>query len=323
MEILANNVNSLLEEGFWRLKVAGVESDSRNGRVLRFNEPVTTILVNPRERVLFHAGRDANPIFHLLESVWILAGRGDVDFVQKFNSRIGQYSDDGLQFNAAYGRRMRSDFGTDQLVGVINTLSKDPNSRQAVIQLWSPLDLEKQTLDKACNTQLTFAIVNNRLNLTVFNRSNDFWYGQAGANAVHFSVLQEFVAQALGVEVGLMYTVSNNLHLYLDLYDAASYVDTPPKAEVYDAYLTGQVDPQPIIKDVGWEEWLTHAEEFCRDPFNPMLYWDSFFLGTAFPMAMVSYTRKNKQGDGRRWADEIDAPDWRKAVHDWIDRREQ
>jgi hypothetical protein len=39
-------------------------------------------------------------------------------------------------------------------------------------------------------------------------------------------------------------------------------------------------------------------------------------------MAMVSMTRKQKQGDGRVWANQIAADDWRLAVNQWIDRRE-
>ncbi len=55
----------------------------------------------PRERVLFSRERDANPFFHLMESLWILAGREDLGFLEHFNSNMRQFSDDGTTFNAS------------------------------------------------------------------------------------------------------------------------------------------------------------------------------------------------------------------------------
>jgi hypothetical protein len=52
------------------------------------------------------------------------------------------------------------------------------------------------------------------LDLTVCCRSNDAIWGAHGANAVHFSVLQEYLAARIGVGVGTMYQWSNNYHAY-------------------------------------------------------------------------------------------------------------
>jgi hypothetical protein len=41
-------------------------------------------------------------------------------------------------------------------------------------------------------------------------------WGAYGANAVHFSVLQEYVACKLGLSVGPMYQLSDSFHVYLD-----------------------------------------------------------------------------------------------------------
>ena len=73
MEIIARNANDLFSNMLWHFKTSGVKSDSRNGPVLMINEPVLTRVNRPMERVLFFDGRDANPIFHLMESIWILA----------------------------------------------------------------------------------------------------------------------------------------------------------------------------------------------------------------------------------------------------------
>jgi len=323
MEIATRNVNSALSEALWKLKVMGREESSRNGPVIAFPEPVMTTYERPQERVLFWDKRDCNPVFHLLESVWMLAGRRDVAFPQMFNSRFGQYSDDGKNFNAAYGYRWRKHFGYDQLERVIEVLTKDRNTRQAVMQIWEPSDLGKATKDKACNTQVFFEIRADRLNMTVLNRSNDLWYGAYGSNAVHFSVLQEFVASAVGVPLGVYRQFSHNLHLYTKLCDAVKHLDNPPSPESYDAYLHG-VKPSPLMSpNTNWKKWLLEAEYYCENPFSFSPWLDSFFKDIAYPMAMASKSRKDKTGDGIFWANQIAADDWRIATLEWIQRREE
>jgi len=90
-----------------------------------------------------------------------------------------------------------------------------------------------ETRDNCCNLSVVFEIEEipaycladreegpsrtmRVLNMTVFNRSNDMVYGALGANVVHFSVLQEYMAACIGVEVGTYYQVSSNMHVYLD-----------------------------------------------------------------------------------------------------------
>jgi len=322
MEITATNANSMFSDMFWKLHIYGVKADSRNGPVVRIMEPVLTTVLNPRERVLFHKGRDANPVFHLMESVWMLAGRNDVAFPELFNSRIGQYSDNGETFNAAYGYRWRHHFGFDQLTAVITQLRASPSTRQGVVQMWESSDLVKETKDKACNTQLIFEVSNEKLNMTVINRSNDAWYGYAGANIVHFTVLQEFVANAVGVDVGLYRTFSTNLHLYTEMYGATKYLETPPLSEDYDMYRYGEVEPYPLVENNEWVQWLRDAEKFCENPFAEPDYNCRFFTEVAYPVAMVSKVRKEKTGNGMEWVNRIVASDWKMAVADWVERRE-
>lgn len=324
MELVVRNVNQAFSEIFWKLKVLNLEPEhTRNGPAIAHPDMVTTVYTRPTERVLFHEGRDANPIFHLMESIWMLAGRKDVAFLTQFNSRMGDFSDDGENFNAAYGHRWRNHFGRDQLTDVIKLLRRDPATRQAVIQIWDSADLAKNTKDKACNTQIVFDVRKGRLNMTVFNRSNDIWWGAYGANAVHFSVLQEFVAAATGHPVGVYRQVSNNLHLYTELYDATPYLLSPPDSKEYDHYSRGAVTPYPLMIDGDYERFLEECEAFCENPFDERArYSNPFFDHAARPMALVSKVRKAQFGDGRYYAQQIRADDWRKATFDWIDRRE-
>ena len=323
MEITARNVNGAFSEVFSRFKTYNLQAEeTRNGSALVFPEPVMTTYLRPAERVLFDAGRDANPIFHLMESIWMIAGRRDVEFLTHFNRRMVDFSDDGKVFNAAYGYRWRNHFGRDQLDETIRLLRRDPTTRQAVIQIWDNADLQKSTKDKACNTQVVFDTRASALNMSVFNRSNDIWWGAYGANAVHFSFMQEFVASALNLPLGRYWQLSHNFHLYKGLYNAGPYLDNPPEAN--DLYERGVVHPYPIMSSDDYRLFMFECEMFCEDPFNTKLkYANSFFSEVATPMALVSKARRDKTSSGLEFANQIKAEDWRAATIQWIEKREK
>jgi len=296
---------------------------TRNGPALVFPTPVCTTYLKPWQRMLYHPGRDANPIFHIMESIWMLAGRRDVKFPEMFNSKFGQYSDDGVNFNAAYGYRWRQHFDNDQLISIINELRVNPSSRQCVLQMWDPDDLFKNTKDKACNLSALFDCRDGALNMTVFNRSNDIWWGAYGANAVHFSYLQQFVAEAIDRPMGVYRQVANNFHLYTELYPAAHYVEHPPHYESYDAYARVIKAETPYrLMRTGYLSFLGECEFFCRDPFNTDLFYNNpWFSEVAVPLAQVSKARK--QGEtGLVWAHAIKDDAINLAVKQWILRRE-
>lgn len=214
----ARGTNDLAYQVYPALIKGGVLGKSRNGNVLMFPEPVTLTRTHPWEYVNFCPVRDANPVFHLMEALAILGDFNDVTWLSQFNSNIENYSDDGIRFNAFYGTRMRETWG-DQLNAVIELLKREPDTRQAVIQLWDPGDLTLDTKDKACNMSMVFSIstYDKSVNLTVFNRSNDaIWGTVTGSNEVQFGMLLEYVAGSLNLPIGIYTHVTNNLHIYLD-----------------------------------------------------------------------------------------------------------
>jgi len=318
MEIVTRNVNSLFSDMLWRFKTSGVEAESRNGKVIRIDEPVLTTIKKPKERVLFFGERDSNPIFHTMESIWLLAGRRDVAFLNQFNSSIGNYSDDGEVFNAAYGFRTRNHFGFDQLKSVISILSKDKESRQCVIQLWDPEDLNKQTLDKCCNMQLVFSIKKEKLDLLIMNRSNDAIWGYAGANPVHFSILQELIAAAVEKPMGVYRQFSNNYHLYTELPLAQNLM-----ANLHTGNQLYQGTPMPLVNDDRGETWLDFVDD-CETLFDGENFEKEFatqFVKLADQLSRAYVLRK--RGKSYSWLMNKlpEDNDWVLAFQQWCDRR--
>jgi thymidylate synthase len=196
------------------------ESQSRNGPVLRYKVPVTTVWSDPTNRILWNETRDANPFLHFIEAAWMLAGRNDLATVAKLTPQMASYSDDGHTLYGAYGYRWRHHFGFDQLQTIIEELRKNPETRRCVLQMWDGHEELKKAVtggkDCCCNTAIYFDPLDGKLNMTVTNRSNDTVWGAYGANVVHMSILHEYVAAQTGLQLGTYYQMSNNLHLYTE-----------------------------------------------------------------------------------------------------------
>lgn len=316
MEIYAENVNYALKEGLDRINRFHSLESSRLGTVRVASGPVLTTYINPLQRVLFWDKRDANPFFHLMEAIWMLRGHEDVEWPALFNKRFREYSDNRATLRGAYGYRWRKHFEVDQLKRVIEMLRTSPDTRRAVIGIWDPkVDLEPG-VDIPCNTTVYFDLRGGQLNMTVVNRSNDAVWGAYGANAVHFSMLQEFVAHYVGAPVGLYRQFSNNLHVYEHHFHLMEDV------KVDDRYREGAA-PYPIAHEhTTFASWMANADALLWGVRTPARYTEPFFLDVALPMYLAWMERKEGLGDGTRFL--LTMPennDWRIAALEWVARR--
>lgn len=325
--ITVRNVNGALSSALWWMRGTAIEADSRNGRVLMCPEPVATVYTEPCERVLFSELRDANPFFHLMESIWMLAGRSDVHFPARYTKQIAVYSDDGATLHGAYGFRWRWWFETDQLQAIIRMLKRDPTTRRAVLGMWDPAtDLEARNLDLPCNTHAYFSVMRGVLDMTVCCRSNDAVWGAYGANAVHFSMLQQFIAEALGISVGQYTHISNNLHVYPDRPDVQRLFNPVHRDVMYveeDAYKLLGLKPIPLIQIYeSHTQFLLDAERFVQDPHGDADYQTEFFNLTVAPMQIAHDAYKADDLEcAITAAQSIKAPDWALASEAWLLRR--
>lgn len=335
--ITARNVNEALSIGLIHF------SQPNNYRVTsprgmttwEYNSPVATVYKRPQERVLFWNLRDANPFFHFFESLWILAGRDDVKFLKHLLPTFDKYSDNGSTFHGAYGARM---YRFSQLRGAVDKLLTDRNSRRAVVSLYQPdMDSDYYGSDQPCNCTVTFKIRDDRLNMTVFNRSNDVILGAYGANAVQFSMLQELMAMWLDVEVGEYVQISDSYHVYVND-QTLKLLNDPYEAQQQDYYLCNMpgcsYPAQPYalasggasISDFMWDlteffatfdlsmDYPKGGTDSLRTPFfhdvvAPM--WECFQL----------YRVEGNLIDAAAMTSHIAADDWRLASSQWLERR--
>lgn len=342
--VKSRNPHEALPEVVRLIRRSGIRNESRNGAVTVLPEPVSIHYMRPTERVMFWEERDANPFFHLLEAIWMLAGRRDVRFPAQIVSTMKNFSDDGESFHGAYGYRWRNHFGIDQIVSVAEALRRNPTCRRQVVAMW---DGEADgnhpdfstAKDLPCNLAITFQCdprttpaERHRLNMTVFNRSNDAIWGALGANCVHFSILQEVIARACDFDVGWYEQVSANLHMYdndasircQSLSDKAH--DPYRERQKYESPYRSAVTAFPIeFEDLS--HFLMECEAFCQNP--EISSFDSKFLSRVVkPMYHTIMTWKNKKNSRRKEhamdvSQQIGTPvnDWRLAAQEWMKRR--
>ena len=209
----------------------GDELGSRKGeRVLeRLHQQIT--LTEPWDRYPRLGLRKASLPAQIAETMWILSGRNDVEWLSYYLPRAIEFSDDGETWRGGYGPRLRNFGGrmfgdavgptvpVDQLDAVIRELQANPTSRRAVLGIWDPLmDArragEEPFKDVPCNDFISFQSRLGKLHAHVFVRSNDLMWGWSGINAFEWSVLQEVVASILGIEVGTLTFSISSLHAY-------------------------------------------------------------------------------------------------------------
>jgi thymidylate synthase len=103
----------------------------------------------------------------------------------------------------------------NQIDYVVAKLKEKPNTRHAAISIYDAKEFDKYRKDTPCTYAIQFTILNNKLNMSVYMRSNDIWYGFCN-DQYQFSMLQKMIADRLSIDVGWYYHHAHNLHLYND-----------------------------------------------------------------------------------------------------------
>lgn len=339
----ADNVNAALSTGIDYLLNEGIEEQSRNGPVLVAPGPVCTVYPHPLRHVLLSPVRDANPFFHLMESLWMLAGNKDLGWLTFFNSKYASYSDDGLTVWGAYGWRWRSFFGWDQIERIVEELKANPDSRRCVLAMWNASNVMFDAAlkwrntasddffvathggkDVPCNTQVYVDARGGVLNITVCCRSNDIIWGAYGANAVHFSMLAVYLALRIGIPVGEYRQFSNNFHLYTDTFDRTKLERMSDESALlhnsdYGGFedTTGRDFDLDLAGFMVGTEYAGDSQLLERDEFAT-----PFFAYVCVPAfnAWLAHKRKEPTSAMAR-AQSIQHEDWQLACTQWLERR--
>lgn len=206
LSITADSIDELYKRTLHRIMAYG-ETTYPRGFTCREISPCQTVLTKPQLNVLVNPLRKASKAFMAAELLWILQGRYDVEMISFYNSKIKEFSDDGKTFFGAYGPKIIS-----QLPYIVTTLSSDPWSRQAIINIWR--ESPAKTRDVPCTISLQFIRRPlNELRLYASMRSQDIWLGFP-YDVHNFTCIQMLIASLLGIKPGLFVLNQGSLHAY-------------------------------------------------------------------------------------------------------------
>jgi thymidylate synthase len=168
-------------------------------------------LDNPMDRLITDRARKMNFPFGVAEWISFMTGENRVSFFKPFVSHYSDYSTDGVHIDGTYGQRVMESSSID---GVLEELRRDRNTRRAVIPIYKGADLHgaggKNT---PCTLDLQFVIRDGLLHQIVTMRSNDMVWGLT-YDVMVFTLIQEWLANQLGIDVGDYLHNAGSLHIY-------------------------------------------------------------------------------------------------------------
>lgn len=203
-----DNISDVYEELLNKLQKQEIVGNTKeiNNCCLIVHNPTLTNFYLPNRKI---SEKYANA-----ELEWYWSGDNSCENIGKYAKMWLQLSDDGKTNNSAYGYILEKKYGFDQIQQIIELLKKDPNSRRAVLNISDPSINRITTKDMQCTIALQFLIRNNELQMTVYMRSNDVYFGLP-YDYIYFVSVGQYIANKLNINFGLYTHHATSLHMYL------------------------------------------------------------------------------------------------------------
>ena len=179
------------------------------GTKAKFNQSFT--IEDPLDKVITTPKRKFNQDYADFEWDWYVKGDRDASEISERAKMWKQMMIPGTtQVNSNYGYFWNYN---NQLNKVIDELNRNKDTRRAIIVHYILHEIDQYKYDTPCNDVLNFYIKDGKLELTVFARSIDLWFGFCN-DQYTFAKLMELVSEKTGYPVGQMHWFITNLHVY-------------------------------------------------------------------------------------------------------------
>lgn len=238
----------------------GMKTREIEDAIIRIDDVYNTLPLN--------VNRGTVPGIGAVEACQLVSGTSFPDLVIAVGPQFANYAEDNGVFHGAYGPRTNGQYDV-----VIDRLKADPDSRQAVVTIWNPqYDLQPQKRDYPCTVLHQFRIRDNKLNMSVYMRSNDVWLG-AAYDFFQFTRVQIAMASVLGIEPGKYAHHVGSLHIYEEHYasaDKLAYTDKKVEIPVFTGRTWNEVKssaflPMQSVVNENMYDRLTDSEKWYAD----------------------------------------------------------
>lgn len=198
------------------LKYGIKEKNERTGIITR-RLPSTQIIVNLEEEFPILLSKKVNWKVALDEILWIYQKQSNR--ISELNSHIwDNWAGKDGTIGKSYGYQVRQKVKKDgrvydnQVQYIIDTLQRDPSSRQCVISLWNTSELNEMNL-VPCVYSSVWSIIDGRLNCMLVQRSADYPVG-VPFDTTEYAMLIYLFARHLDVKPGILTHVMADSHIY-------------------------------------------------------------------------------------------------------------
>ncbi|MBL7836890.1 MAG: thymidylate synthase [Bacteroidetes bacterium] len=221
----------VFENGLMKSDRTGTGTKSVFGYQMRFNLQEGFPLVTTKKVHL-------KSIIH--ELLWFLKGDTNIAYLKENGVSIwDEWADSEGNLGPVYGKQWRSWSGPDgtvidQIMEVVETLKKNPDSRRMIVSAWNPSDLPKMAL-APCHCLFQFYVADGKLSCQLYQRSADIFLG-VPFNIASYALLTMMLAQVTGLEYGDFVHSFGDAHIYTNHF------------EQVETQLSRDVRPYPVMK---------------------------------------------------------------------------
>lgn len=157
-----------------------------------------------------------------LELLWFLRGDTNVRWLQERGVHIwDEWADEKGDLGPVYGAQWRNWYFQDkdyewdyidQILEVIESIKKNPDSRRHIVTAWNPPLIEEMALPP-CHLLFQFYVVDGKLSCQLYQRSADLFLG-VPYNIASYSLLTAMIAEQAGLKPGEFVWTGGDCHIY-------------------------------------------------------------------------------------------------------------
>jgi len=204
-------LKTILAEGSVKKDRTGVGTKSIFGYQMRFNLEEGFPLLTTKKLHL-------RSIIH--ELLWFINGDTNVKYLNDNKVTIwDEWADENGDLGPIYGYQWRQWHNldgttTDQLMEVVESIKKNPDSRRHIVSAWNVSDINKMKLPP-CHVLFQFYVADGKLSCQLYQRSADVFLG-VPFNIASYALLTMMMAQVTGLKLGTFVHTIGDAHIYMN-----------------------------------------------------------------------------------------------------------
>jgi thymidylate synthase len=204
-------LDHILDKGVKKTDRTGTGTISVFGHQMRFDLTESFPLLTTKKLHL-------KSIIH--ELLWFLNGDTNIKYLNDNGVKIwNEWADEKGDLGPVYGYQWRSwptadGRHIDQISQVINSITKNPDSRRHMVCAWNVGEIENMALPP-CHALFQFYVADGKLSCQLYQRSADVFLG-VPFNIASYALLTLMVAQVTGLKPGEFVHSFGDAHIYLN-----------------------------------------------------------------------------------------------------------